>query len=79
MRACMRPPRKLCKKMCENYIWRFQSLLRHACMLIQTRIHKHMHVLQGDAISFTSINALYHRSKLKGECVQVLKVDAAHQ
>ena len=34
----MRPP-EACKKMRENYVCWFQRLLRHACMLIQTRMH----------------------------------------
>ena len=60
VRVC--DPRKLCKKMCENYICKFQRLLRHASMLIRTRIHKCKHLSQEDAISFTSIDALFKRS-----------------
>ena len=57
MRACMRP-RQRSKNMCENSISpvskAFQTRKR---MLIQTR--NRMRVLQEDAISFTSIGALF--------------------
>ena len=43
----------------ENSICRFQRLFRHACMLIRTRIRERMRVLQEDAISFTSNEALF--------------------
>ena len=77
MRVCMRP-RQRSKNMRENTICRFQRLFRHACMLIRTR--KRMRALQEDAISFTSIGALFKRCVAnKSDSVQMLKVDASHQ